>query len=242
VKENTKFKKKVHVKSEGASILVMPVDFVKKSKLVFLRLEAATELQHLLEVKLRSRFIILIIGPMEKQNQLYEVGRAMSSCMADDVCRELFYSATTKDEIRSAVDQFNRSTMVIPPSEWNPRIRIEPPDKYLSKEERSKDHDLCNYIHDDDGKLGSEESGHEDPSLIFSKRPFGGVYNDLSRKLPHYLSDFTDFFNMQCIATTMYMYLVSLCSLVAFGGMIASKTNYEMVITGLFSFLTVKTR
>ena len=84
-KENTKFRKKVHRKAEGASILVMPVDFVTKSKLVFLRLEAATELQSLLEVRLRSRFIVLLIGPAEHQIQLYEVGRAISTCLADDV-------------------------------------------------------------------------------------------------------------------------------------------------------------
>jgi solute carrier family 4 (sodium bicarbonate cotransporter), member 5 len=53
--------------------------------------------------------------------------------LADDVCRELFYSAQTKEEILEAIDQFNRSTMVIPPSEWNPKIRIEPPETYLSK-------------------------------------------------------------------------------------------------------------
>ena len=84
-KENTKFKKKVHRKAEGATILVMPVDFVTQTKLVFLRLEAATELQSLLEVRLRSRFIVLIIGPIERQMQLYEVGRAVSTCLADDV-------------------------------------------------------------------------------------------------------------------------------------------------------------
>ena len=38
-----------------------------------------------------------------------------------------------KDDIISAIDQFNKGTMVIPPSEWNPKIRIEPPDKFLSK-------------------------------------------------------------------------------------------------------------
>jgi hypothetical protein len=63
----------------------MPVDFVSHSKLVFLRLEAATELQSMLEVRLRSRFIVLLIGPSEHSNQLYEVGRAISTCLADDV-------------------------------------------------------------------------------------------------------------------------------------------------------------
>ena len=63
----------------------MPVDFVTNSKLVFLRLRASTELQSLLEIKLRSRFIILLIGPCNHLNQLYEVGRVISSCLADDV-------------------------------------------------------------------------------------------------------------------------------------------------------------
>ena len=68
----------------------MPLEFVTAAKLVILRLEAATELQSLLEVKLRSRFIVLIIGPVEKQIQLYEVGRAMSTCLADDVTFQNF--------------------------------------------------------------------------------------------------------------------------------------------------------
>jgi hypothetical protein len=75
----------VHRKSEGASILVMPVDFVEKTKMVFIRLAAAVELHGLLEVKVRSRFIIVIVGPLSKKMQLYEIGRAMSASIADDV-------------------------------------------------------------------------------------------------------------------------------------------------------------
>lgn len=123
----------MHRKAEGASILVMPVEFVNKPKLVFLRLEAATELQGLLEVRLRSRFIVLLLGPAERHVQLYEIGRAISACLADDVCRELFYSAQSKEDVLSVIEQFNRLTLVIPPGEWNPKIRIEPPEKYLSK-------------------------------------------------------------------------------------------------------------
>jgi len=132
-KENTKFKKKVHRKAEGATILVAPLEFVTSSKLLFLRLEAATELQGLLEVKIRSRFLVILIGPIEKQMQLYEVGRAISTCLADDVCREMFYSAQSKEDIMQVVQDFNRGTMVIPPSEWHPKIRIEPPETFLSK-------------------------------------------------------------------------------------------------------------
>lgn len=63
----------------------MPVDFVKDPKLVFLRLDAAIHLHSILEVRLKTRFIILIIGPSPFSNQLYEIGRAISTCLADDV-------------------------------------------------------------------------------------------------------------------------------------------------------------
>lgn len=63
----------------------MPVDFVETSKFVFLRLEAATEIPSMFEVKIRARFIVLIIGPSDKHLKLYEVGRAISTCLADDV-------------------------------------------------------------------------------------------------------------------------------------------------------------
>ena len=82
----------MHRKAEGASILVMPVDFVETSKIVFLRLEAATEFPGFLEVKLRSRFVVLIIGPRDRSIQLFEAGRAMATCLADDVNTNIVYS------------------------------------------------------------------------------------------------------------------------------------------------------
>lgn len=65
----------------------MPIDFVDKPKLVFMRLEAATEIPSLFEVKIRTRFIVLIMGPVESQAKLYEIGRAISTCLADDVTK-----------------------------------------------------------------------------------------------------------------------------------------------------------
>ena len=75
----------MHRKAEGASVLVIPVDFVNTTKIVFIRLEAATEFQGLFEVNLRARFIVLVIGPTERQVQLYQIGRCISTCLADDV-------------------------------------------------------------------------------------------------------------------------------------------------------------
>jgi hypothetical protein len=132
-KENSKFKKKLNERAEGASVLIMPLDFVDTTKLVFVRFESASILPGLLEVKMRSRFIVLIIGPIDRQIQLYEVGRAFSACLADDICRELFYLIETRDDLSNIVKTFSRSSMLIPASSWNPKIRIEPPEKCISK-------------------------------------------------------------------------------------------------------------
>jgi hypothetical protein len=65
--------------------MIMPVDFVKDSKLIFLRLEAAAELCGVLEVKRPTRFVALLIGPVEEMHHLYQSGRALATCLADDV-------------------------------------------------------------------------------------------------------------------------------------------------------------
>lgn len=72
-------------RAEGASILIAPLNFVKAPKLVFIRLDAATELPGFLEVKVKSRFIVLIVGPSDIHIQMYEIGRVIATCLADDV-------------------------------------------------------------------------------------------------------------------------------------------------------------
>jgi hypothetical protein len=64
-------------------------------------------------------------------------------------------------------------------------------------------------------------------SIFF--RPFHGLFVDIRNKLPFYVSDFTDCASLQCLAATLYLYLVCLCSVVAFGGMLGSATENYMV-------------
>ncbi len=52
---------------------------------------------------------------------------------------------------------------------------------------------------------------------------------DIRNKLPFYISDFTDCASLQCLAATLYLYLVCLCSVVAFGGMLGTATENYMV-------------
>jgi hypothetical protein len=114
------------------------VDFVEKQILVFVRLQKPVELAGLLEIKLLSRFLILIIGPEDSEKQLLQIGRTMATILTDDICREYAYLAKNSEDIMKMMDRFMQDTYVIPPSEWDPSIRIEPPPKYTSKVRRKR--------------------------------------------------------------------------------------------------------
>ena len=112
---------------------------MEKPALVFVRLQKPVELSGLLEIKLLSRFLILIIGPEESEKQLLQIGRTMATILIDDICREFAYLAKNSDDISKMMDRFMQDTYVIPPSEWDPSIRIEPPPKYMSKVRRERE-------------------------------------------------------------------------------------------------------
>jgi hypothetical protein len=92
----------------------------------------------MLEVKISSRFIVLLIGPEENEKPLLQMGRTMATILTDDICREFAYVSKDSDEIMKMMDRFMQDTYVIPPSEWDPSIRLEPPHKYTSKVNKTK--------------------------------------------------------------------------------------------------------
>lgn len=50
-----------------------------------MRIDRATELNNILEVNVKTKFIVLIIGRPNYRTSLYEIGRVIATCLADDV-------------------------------------------------------------------------------------------------------------------------------------------------------------
>ncbi|KPM02283.1 Na+-driven anion exchanger 1-like protein [Sarcoptes scabiei] len=84
--------------------------------------------------------------------------------------------------------------------------------------------------------------------LIRSGRWFGGLINDVKRKLPHYHSDFTDALSIQSIASIVFLYFACLTPIITFGGLLGDATGNNIatmeslicgclcgIIYGLFS-------
>lgn len=51
----------------------------------------------------------------------------MATLMSDEVFHEVAYKARNRNHLLAAIDEFLDAVTVLPPGEWDPTIRIEPP-------------------------------------------------------------------------------------------------------------------
>lgn len=65
--------------------------------------------------------------------------------------------------------------------------------------------------------------------MFYFFRIFGGLIADIKRKVPWYLSDFTDALHVQCIAAFFFMYFASLTPIITFGGLLGAATGNNIV-------------
>lgn len=64
--------------------------------------------------------------------------------------------------------------------------------------------------------------------LAESTWPFEGLKQDLARRLPHYLSDFTDGLQKKCVASILFMFFACLAPAVTFGGLMGVATDGQI--------------
>ena len=57
----------------------------------------------------------------------HEIGRAVATVMSDEVFHDVAYKAQKRDHLLAGLDEFLDAVTVLPPGEWDPTIRIEPP-------------------------------------------------------------------------------------------------------------------
>lgn len=65
-------------------------------------------------------------------------------------------------------------------------------------------------------------------SSLFT-RWFGGLLLDIKRKAPHYLSDYTDAFSLQCVASFLFLYCACMSPVITFGGLLGEATEGRIV-------------
>lgn len=55
---------------------------------------------------------------------------------------DVAYKARDREDLIAGIDEFLNEVIVLPPGEWDPKIRIEPPKKVLSADKRLELHHL----------------------------------------------------------------------------------------------------
>uniref|UniRef100_A0A665VTT2 Anion exchange protein n=1 Tax=Echeneis naucrates TaxID=173247 RepID=A0A665VTT2_ECHNA len=229
-----KFMKKIPRDAEASNVLIGEVDFLDKPFVSFVRLAQATTLGGLTEVPVPTRFLFILLGPHGKTKSYNEIGRAIATLMVDDLFSDVAYKARDREDLIAGVDEFLDEVIVLPPGEWDPKIRIEPPKKVPSSVLN------LNELGQMNGSAGGAGGGEDEEmpvphelgeELKFTGRIGGGLWLDIKRKLPWYCSDIYDGFHIQSISAVLFIYLGCITNAITFGGLLGDATdNYQGVM------------
>uniref|UniRef100_A0A452J7W8 Anion exchange protein n=1 Tax=Gopherus agassizii TaxID=38772 RepID=A0A452J7W8_9SAUR len=236
-----KFIKKIPKDAEASNVLVGEVDFLEKPFVAFVRLIQSTMLGGVTEVPVPTRFLFILLGPSGKAKSYNEIGRAIATLMVDDLFSDVAYKARDRDDLIAGIDEFLDEVIVLPPGEWDPNIRIEPPKKVPSAEKRKSVFSL-NEAGQMNGTAGGAAGGSGGgggangiaaPGTLLRVFPrfCGGLYLDIKRKLPWFPSDFYEGFHIQSISAILFIYLGCITNAITFGGLLGDATdNYQGVM------------
>ncbi|KFO27292.1 Sodium bicarbonate cotransporter 3 [Fukomys damarensis] len=144
-KVDMNFMRKIPTGAEASNVLVGEVDFLERPIIAFVRLAPAVLLSGLTEVPVPTRFLFLLLGPAGKAPQYHEIGRSIATLMTDEIFHDVAYKAKDRNDLLSGIDEFLDQVTVLPPGEWDPSIRIEPP-KSVPSQVRSTISDFAVFL------------------------------------------------------------------------------------------------
>uniref|UniRef100_A0A672PMU8 Anion exchange protein n=1 Tax=Sinocyclocheilus grahami TaxID=75366 RepID=A0A672PMU8_SINGR len=227
---NNKFMKKVPRDAEASNVLVGEVDFLDTPFVAFVRLQQAVMLGGLTEVPVPTRFLFILLGPKGKAKSYHEIGRAIATLMSDEVFHDIAYKAKDRGDLLAGIDEFLDEVIVLPPGEWDPDIRIEPPKSIPSADKRKNNIAGGESLqmnggtpHDGSPAGGGGHSVGDE--LKFTGKFCGGLILDVKRKLPFYASDFYDALNIQSLSAILFIYLGTVTNAITFGGLLGDATD-----------------
>ncbi|BFZ21740.1 hypothetical protein BsWGS_24779 [Bradybaena similaris] len=228
--------------SEATTVLVGQVDFLKRPAMAFVRLSEGRLLENLTEVPLPVRFIFILLGPEKGGMDYHEVGRSLSTLMSNQQFHSVAYRAETREDLLRAINNFLDDSIVLPPGDWDHRTLL--PITHMARKRALMRQQKKQQLEEKEA-LKEKEEKESIPSDPLKRTGclFGGVYNDIRRRYPLYLSDIKDAANLQSFKTTLFIFFTCLSPCIAFGGLLSEKTHSlmgvseTMVATSVFGML-----
>jgi anion exchange protein len=122
------------------------------------------------------------------------------------------------------IDEFLNCCVVIPPGEWDRQILLQTIPVLESQSQK-----MFQIRRRKDSAVAQEDidkvQGPVEDSLERTGRFCGGLVRDIKRRFSNYISDFTDAFDIHCLAAIVFVYIASLAPAITFGGILSEKTG-----------------
>ena len=98
--------KNLPAQSEASNVMVGEVDFLVKPITAFIRLQKGVILGDLTEIPIPTKFLFIMMGPAISPGRYHEIGRSISTLMADEVFEKYYVSSASFEIYRSLL--FNK--------------------------------------------------------------------------------------------------------------------------------------
>lgn len=195
------------------------VRFLEQPTIAFIRLSDAVKMPNVLEVSIPIRFIFILLGPKTEEINYHEVGRSISTLLSNKNFHNKAYKAKCRKDLNFAINDFLDESLVLPPGKFEKEALLsfeelkEKADMIRNRRRRALHFELKsneNLLTADQLKFLAEkfDAGQRKPvgPLRKTGRIWGGLINDLKRRLPMFKSDIVDGLNAETFAATVFMY------------------------------------
>ncbi|OUC47192.1 anion exchange protein [Trichinella nativa] len=195
--------------------------FVNKPVSAFVRLKLASHMPSVCEMNLPVSYIFVLLAPEYHVNDLAHVGRCLASLLTDPAYVKHFRTANSGNELAESIDAFMEKALIIPPNKWPYEVKLHAEKVQLIDE-------ISN------NRKDSNENHKEDlEGLCYTGRIFGGLVDDVKRRLWFYKDDFMDAFvdfsaMSQVLASAMFIFLTNLANIIIFGAVMGHMLDNQM--------------
>ncbi|XP_015043258.2 anion exchange protein 2 isoform X2 [Drosophila pseudoobscura] len=263
--QNDTILRRIPAGAEATTVLVGAVEFLDQPTIAFVRLSEGVMMPTLTEVPVPVRFMFVLLGPRNFDLDYHEVGRSISTLMANEHFHAIAYKADDRKDLLSAINEFLDDSIVLPPGNWD-RHDLLPFEELKAKKDWirtrkikalqvKRDSEMIKIGKDEEkallekqslGAMGmgpggdggdgggggggddDDDDGHKKKQpnpMEKTHRLWGGLRNDLKRRMPMYKSDILDGLNTETLAATIFMYFACLSTAITFGGLVSDKTK-----------------
>ncbi|KAI6191820.1 Anion exchange protein [Aphelenchoides bicaudatus] len=198
------------------------------------------------------KFIFILLNTYENyEEETLGIGYSMGALFSDPIFHKVAHSSFEKYTLGDAVEEYFSQATLIPPGKCRPDTRWEPRGDQQSEHAQIRDiGKLYSTTEeaDDEFLLGLGRSNGKHNSLIIRRtgRIFGGLVEDVKRKIKFYGTDFTDFYGgriSQSLAAIVGIFFANLINILTFGAVFERATHQQMgaienVVSGAISGIT----